>query len=73
MSYYLNENGESPLCLAIRTGDKEILEPLFDDLGVYDGLVGRPKEESPVYAAILSRKLGTILAPNFINFSFHSI
>ena len=60
VSYYLNEKGESPLRLAIETGDKEILELLFNNLGVYDGLVGRPKEESPIYAAILMRKLGTI-------------
>ena len=59
VSYYLNEKGESPLRLAIETGKKEILELLFKVPGVYDGLVGRPQEESPVYAAILMKRKGT--------------
>nr|POF20151.1 isoform 2 of protein accelerated cell death 6 [Quercus suber] len=56
VSYYLNEKGESPLRLAIETGKKEILELLLKVPGVYDGLVGRPQEESPVYAAILMKR-----------------
>ncbi|XP_030969315.1 protein ACCELERATED CELL DEATH 6-like isoform X2 [Quercus lobata] len=56
VSYYLNENGESPLRLAIETGDKEILERLFEAPSVYDELVGGPQEESPVYAAILMER-----------------
>ncbi|XP_023904912.1 uncharacterized protein LOC112016606 [Quercus suber] len=59
VSYYLNEKGESPLRLAIETGKKEILELLLKVPGVYDGLVGRPQEESPVYAAILMKRKGT--------------
>ena len=66
VSYYLNENGESPLSLAIETGDKEILELLFKAPSVYDELVGGPQEESPVYAAILKKRKGTT-GPNFIN------
>ncbi|KAL0010080.1 hypothetical protein SO802_005188 [Lithocarpus litseifolius] len=57
VSYYLNENGESPLRLAIETGDKEILELLFKAPSVYDELVGGPQEESPVYAAILMKRI----------------
>ena len=83
VSYYLNEKGESPLRLAIETGKKEILELLFTVPGVYDGLVGRPQEESPVYAAILMERLGTtywpltlsILFPFYLNqfLSFYSL
>lgn len=68
----LNENGESPLHLAIETGDKEILEVLFKAPSVYDELVGGPQEESPVYAAILKKRIGTI-GPKIHQFSFHSI
>lgn len=68
----LNENGESPLHLAIETGDKEILEVLFKAPSVYDELVGGPQEESPVYAAILKKRIGTT-GPKIHQFSFHFI
>ncbi|XP_075664867.1 protein ACCELERATED CELL DEATH 6-like [Castanea sativa] len=56
VSNYLNEKGESPLCLAIETENIEILELLLEAPSVYDGLIERPQEESPVYAAILEEK-----------------
>ncbi|XP_065630523.1 protein ACCELERATED CELL DEATH 6 isoform X3 [Quercus suber] len=57
VAYYLNEKGESPLRLAIETGDTEIFELLFKAPGVYDEFVGGPQEESPVYTAILMKRI----------------
>ena len=70
VSCCLNENGESPLRLAIETGDKEILELLLKVPSVDDGLVGRPQEESPVYAAILMERLGTTYRPLTLSILF---
>ena len=69
VSYYLNDGGESPLCLAIETGNIEILEHLLRAPYKNGGLIERPRKESPVHAAIFMKRRGTI-SPNFIPFYF---
>ena len=67
VSNYLNDGGESPLCLAIETENIEILELLLE--APYGGLIERPRKESPVHVAIFMKRLGTI-SPNFLPFYF---
>ena len=69
VSYYLNDGGESPLCLAIETGNIEILEHLLRAPYKNGGLIERPWKESPVHAAIFMKRRGTI-SPNFLPFYF---
>ena len=69
VSYYLNDGGESPLCLAIETGNIEILEHLLRAPYKNGGLIERPRKESPVHAAIFMKRRGTI-SPNFLPFYF---
>lgn len=59
-AYYLNEEGVSPFCLAAETGNKNILRRLLELLDGNDKLIGRPRRESPIYAVILQRSLGTV-------------
>ncbi|XP_030973209.1 protein ACCELERATED CELL DEATH 6-like [Quercus lobata] len=56
VSYYLNDGGESPLCLAIETGNIEILEHLLKAPYKNGGLIERPRKESPVHAAIFMKR-----------------
>ena len=68
-SYYLNDGGESPLCLAIETENIEILELLLEAPYENGRLMERPRKESPVHAAIFMKKRGSI-SPNFLPFYF---
>ena len=68
-SYYLNHGGESPLCLAIETENIKILELLLEAPYENGRLMERPRIESPVHAAILKKRRGTI-SPNFLPFYF---
>ncbi|KAF3950582.1 hypothetical protein CMV_023687 [Castanea mollissima] len=56
VSYYLNDGGESPLCLAIETGNIEILGHLLKAPYKNSGLIERPRKESPVHAAIFMER-----------------
>ncbi|KAL4625687.1 hypothetical protein ACB092_05G043400 [Castanea dentata] len=56
VSYYLNDGGESPLCLAIETENIEILELLLEAPYGNGGLIERPRKESPVHAAIFMKR-----------------
>ena len=69
VSYYLNDGGESPLCLAIDTKNIEILELLLGAPYEIGGPIERPRKESPVHAAIFMKRQGTI-SPNFLPFYF---
>ncbi|KAL0010087.1 hypothetical protein SO802_005195 [Lithocarpus litseifolius] len=66
-SYYLNDGGESPLCLAIETENIEILELLLEAPYENGRLMERPRIESPVHAAIFMKRrdmLGKIFKKN---------
>lgn len=71
-AYYLNEEGVSPFCLAAETGNKNILRRLLELLDGNDKLIGRPRRESPIYAVILQRSLGTVSSSiiNYLLFYF---
>ena len=69
VSYYLNDAGESPLCLAIETENIEILELLLEAPYENGRLMERPRIESPVHAAIFMKRRG-IISPNFLPFYF---
>lgn len=59
-SYYFNDGGESPLCLAIETENIEILELLLEAPYENGRLMEWPQIESPVHAAIFMKRRGTI-------------
>ena len=69
VSYYLNDGGESPLCLAIETENIEILELLLEAPYENGRLMERPRIESPVHAAIFMKRRG-IISLNFLPFYF---
>ena len=59
VTYLQNKAGKSPLCMAVESGNKAIVEYILNALPDQgDGLLQRLQGKSPVYVAIEQRKLG---------------
>ncbi|KAK2651088.1 hypothetical protein Ddye_018577 [Dipteronia dyeriana] len=57
VSCHQNNAGKSPLCMAVESGSKDILEYILNALPRGDGLLQRLQGKSPVHVAIEHRKL----------------
>jgi ankyrin repeat protein len=57
--YSLNNEGQSPFFLAVETDNKDIRKLLLQATESNGDLEGRPREELPVYVAILRKRKGT--------------
>ena len=57
--YSLNKEGQSPFFLAVETDNKDIRHLLLQATKSNGDLKGRPREELPVYVAILRKRKGT--------------
>ncbi|KAK1568439.1 hypothetical protein Q3G72_024521 [Acer saccharum] len=57
VSYYLNNTDESPLYLAIKLGNKDILDYILRALPQTDRLIDKLKGRSPVHVAIKQKNL----------------
>ncbi|KAK4845229.1 hypothetical protein QYF36_002577 [Acer negundo] len=60
VSCHQNKAGKSPLCMAVESGNKEILEYILNALPRGDALLQRLQGKSPVHVAIEHRKLGML-------------
>jgi hypothetical protein len=57
--YSLNNESQSPFFLAVETDNKDICQLLLQATKWNGDLKGRPREELPVYVAILRKRKGS--------------